>query len=243
MVAVLVSIISALAAQAGGIMALKNRKRLNLSLGLTAGILMGLVAFDLLPEIYEGTESNGIDIIWPMVALVVGFLGFHIIEKYILMHHNHEANYSEHRHPHVGIASALALIGHSFIDGLSIGLAFQINSAVGAAVAIAVVGHRFVDGFNGINVMLMNKNKLSSAKKVLWVVAVAPILGAIVGSTFSLPETALTIYLGFFAGFMIYIGASDILPEAHRKNSSKITILMTILGALLMFAITKLFEH
>jgi zinc transporter ZupT len=45
--------------------------------------------------------------------------------------------------------------------------------------------------------------------------------------------------LGFFAGFLLYIGASDILPEAHSKNSSSKLIGLTILGALLVFLITR----
>ncbi len=240
---IFIAVLSALAAQAGGLIALKNRDKLNLSLGLTAGVLLGLVAFDLLPEIYSGVKSTNLDIIWPMTALIVGFLGFHVIEKAILIHHNHESNYSEHHHPHVGLASAFALIGHSFLDGLSIGLAFQINSTVGLVVSIAVIGHRFVDGFNGVNIMLINKNKTNQIRRVLWLLAVAPILGALIGWVISLPESALIIYLGFLSGFMLYIGASDILPEAHRKNSSKTTILATFLGVAIMLVVTKLVDH
>ncbi len=240
---ILLAIISALAAQVGGMLAIKKRHNLNKTLGFTAGILIGLVAFDLLPEIYEGVEETGLDIIWPMIALVIGFLTFHIVEKFILIHHSHEDKYPVHHHPHVGFMSAIALIGHSFLDGLSIGLAFQVNNAVGFAVAIAVIGHRFVDGFNSINVMLLNKNSISQARKILLIVAVAPILGALCALLFSVPEKVLVIYLGFFAGFMIYIGAADILPEAHRRNSSKGVILLTVLGTLTMLVITKIAGH
>ncbi len=240
MTVLFLAIVSALAAQLGGLIALKNRTRLNLTLGFTAGILIGLVAFDLLPEIFDGVNSSGMDILWPMLALVVGFLTFHFIEKSILIHHTHEANYPAHRHPHVGVASASALIGHSFLDGMSIALAFKVNPTLGTAVAIAVIGHRFVDGFNGINVMLLNKGKEVWARRVLAIVAIAPILGAISTNFFTVPEDWLIIYLGFFAGFMIYIGAADILPEAHAKGSSRKTIGLTFLGAIFMLIITRL---
>ena len=237
---ILLACVSALAAEFGGYLALGKRKKLNLTLGFTAGALLGLVAFDLLPEIFKIASSQNLDPIWPMIALAGGFLLFHTVEKTILIHHSNEKDYAVHHHPHVGYISALALIGHSFLDGASIGLAFQVNNSVGIAVAIAVIGHRFADGFNGVNLMLINKNTLTQAKNVLLIVALAPILGAIFTLFFMLPESALAIYLGFFAGFLIYIGASDILPQAHSKGSTRETIGLTILGTLFMFFVTRL---
>ncbi len=240
MITLLFAFFSAIAAELGGLLALNNRKNLHLTLGFTAGALIGLVAFDLLPEIFELVHDSGIDITWPMVGLVVGFLLFHIIEKSILIHHSHEQQYTVHHHPHVGLASAAALIGHSFLDGAIIGIAFQVNTAAGIAVALAVIGHRFADGFNGVNLMLSHKNSREQSKKVLLVVAIAPILGAISAGFFTFSEAVLAVLLGFFAGFMLYIGASDILPQAHSKKSSLLTIVFTILGAVAMFVITSL---
>lgn len=240
--AILLAIIAALTAEAGGLLALKNRKRLNLTLGFTAGVLIGLVAFDLLPEIFNGINRTGLDPIWPMLALVIGFLTFHIIEKAILIHHSSEEGYTTHQHPHVGVVSAMALIGHSLIDGLSIGLAYQINKTVGFTVAVAVIGHRFVDGFNGVNIMLVNKNALEQTKKVLYFVAVAPIIGVLLASFINPPENFLTIYLAFFAGFLLYIGSADILPQAHSKGSDRRTIIYTVVGAACMLFVTLLVQ-
>jgi zinc transporter ZupT len=134
----------------------------------------------------------------------------------------------------------VALCGHSFLDGVSIGIAFQINTSVGIAVAVAVIAHRFADGFNTTNVMLFHKNKPHVAQKMLYIAAVMPILGGLTTILFTLPESVLAIYLGFFAGFLLYIGASDILPQAHSKNSSRITIGLTVLGTVFMFLVTRL---
>lgn len=240
MLVFLLTVVAALAALFGGFIAFRSRSQINLTLGFTAGLILGLVAFDLLPEIFEIAQENGLDSTWPMITLVVGFLLFHIVEKFILIHHASEEKYGPHRHPYVGIAGSAALIGHSFLDGISIGIAFQVSTAVGLAVAIAVIGHRFADGFNTTNVMLYHQNKPSAAKKMLAVAAVMPILGGLSSLLFSLPETALVVYLGFFTGFLLYIGASDILPQAHSEKSSRKTIALTILGALFMFIVTRL---
>lgn len=242
MTSILFSIISAVAAVGGGAIALKNIKRLHLMLGFTAGAILGLVAFGLIPEIAEHVNEGIIDIKWPMIALVVGFLLFHIVEKVILMHESQEKEYTVHKHPHVGKVSAAALIGHSFLDGASIGLAFHINEATGVAVALAVIAHRFADGFNGINIMLNHDNTRKASLIVLACVAVAPILGAVVTQFLAIPEGALVVYLGFFAGFMLYISASDILPQAHSKGATKSVLALTILGVAVMFVVTH-FAH
>jgi len=46
--------------------------------------------------------------------------------------------------------------------------------------------------------------------------------------------------LGAFAGFLLYIRASDILPEAHSGKSSELTIAMTVAGSLLAFGVSRL---
>ncbi len=216
---------------------MKNRDRLHRLLGLTAGIVIGVVAFDLLPEIFSSL-NNITDARGAMLALVVGFLLFHIIEKSILIHHSQESEYEVHHHPQVGIASALALSAHSFLDGLGIGLGFQAGTEVGIAVAIAVIAHDFSDGLNTVTLMLVNKNNRRRAIGMLLVDALAPVAGAIVGTMVHISDSGLTLYLGFFAGFLLYIGASEILPEAHSKHSSYSTILMTIMGVAFMFLVT-----
>jgi zinc transporter ZupT len=240
MIVFLLSVLAALAALAGGFVAIKSRSKINLALGFTAGIILGLVAFDLLPEIFEITKQQGLDVVWPMTALVTGFLLFHIAEKMILLHDSNESQYGPHQHPRVGLLGEIALFGHSFLDGLVIGLAFKSSTAVGVAVSIAVIGHRFADGFNTTNIMLFHKNKPETTKKVLYAASAMPILGALTTVHITPSESALAIYLGFFAGFLLYIGASDILPQAHSKNSTRATIGLTVLGTVFMFTVTRL---
>jgi len=242
MIPVLLSLAAFISTLGGGLFALRHKDRLHRILGFAAGVLLGVVAFDLLPEIFELVNDLSIDTTWPMIALVIGFLVFHVIEKGILLHHSQEHEYGDHKHPQVGIASALALIGHSFLDGVGIGLGFQVNPAVGVAVAIAVIAHDFTDGLNTVSLLLINKNSSKRAVIFLLFDALAPILGALSTMLFSISDSALVIYLGFFAGFLLYIGASEILPEAHSKHSSYQTIMLTVLGAALIFTITQVLE-
>jgi len=224
----------------GGLFAIRLKSRLHLIMAFAAGILLGVVSFDIFPEIIEQIKINDFEPIGVMIALVAGFLIFHILEKTILIHHAHELDYAEHKHPHVGVISASALIGHSFMDGMGIGLGFQVNTLVGAMVAIAVISHDFTDGMNTVSLMLTNKNSTKKSKVFLLFDSLAPILGAVSTLFFSLSPQFLVLYLGFFAGFLLYIGGSDILPEAHSKQSSYKLIGLTILGVVFIFTITRL---
>jgi ZIP family zinc transporter len=237
---IFLSVLTFISTSLGGLFALKYKKHLHQIMGFSSGIILGVIAFDLLPEIAHLTRTKNLSFETAMISLVIGFLVFHTLEKLILIHHSHEEEYKDHHHPDVGVFSALALAGHSFLDGVGIGLGFQINMQVGFLVALAVIGHDFADGLNTVTLMLKNKNTDKKAFIFLVIDALAPILGAASTLLFVMPDKYLIIYLGVFAGTLLYIGVSDILPEAHSKGSSVKTIALTILGALLIFLIIHL---
>jgi len=237
--AVILSLFAFISTLLGGLFAIKYKEKLYLIMGFTAGVLLGVVAFDIFPEIIERVSESGIKPIEPMIALVAGFLIFHILEKWTVIHHAHEHDYAEHKHPQVGVLSALALAGHSFMDGIGIGLGFQVNAAVGLLVAIAVISHDFTDGMNTVSLMLTHHNTTKKSKMFLLLDAITPILGALSTLFFTVSPNFLVLYLGFFAGFLLYIGASDILPEAHSKHSSLKLVGLTVIGVLFIFLVTR----
>src|SRR5262245_43339886 len=91
----------------GGLFALRFRDSLHYLLSFAAGVLLGVVSFEVLPEIFGLARQHALDATWAMGALVVGFLFFHSAEKFVLIHHAHEADYATHRHPNVGVLSGL----------------------------------------------------------------------------------------------------------------------------------------
>jgi len=242
MTAVLLALAAFASTLAGGLFALRFRDRLHYLLAFTAGVLLGVVAFELLPEIYGIAGTSGAGATGAMIALVAGFLVFHGLEKFLLVHHAHEEDYAEHRHPQVGLVSAFALAGHSFMDGVGIGLAFQAGPAVGVAVALAVIAHDFCDGLNTVGLMLSHRNPTARAVAMLVLDAAAPVLGAASTLLFSAPPALLALFLGFFAGFLLYISTSDILPEAHsakRPGAALVLMGLTCLGAAFIFVAVR----
>ncbi len=236
---VILSFLTFVSTSLGGWFALRNRDKLHLIMSFTAGILIGVVFFDLMPEIFELTRGLGGNPMPAFVALVFAFLLIHVLQKSALIHANHEDEYASHHHPTVGLINATGLSIHSFLDGVGIGLAFQVSSEVGFVVALAVIAHDFSDGLNTVTLMLSHKNSTTRAKVLLFIDAIMPVLGALSTLFFTIPDNLLVIYLGFFAGFLLYIAASDLLPEAHSQHSSYRMIGLTVLGVLFIFLVTR----
>ena len=236
---IIISLLTFVSTFLGGLFAIKYKSKMHYIMAFAAGVLLGVVSFDIFPEIINQIKTYNFNSIEVMIALVLGFLIFHILEKSILIQHCHGDNCEAHKHPHIGMASALALAGHSFMDGVGIGLGFQVSPVIGILIEIEVISHDFTDGMNTVSLMLLHKNSDKKAKMFLLLDALAPVLGVVSTLFFTVSPHFLVLYLGFFAGFLLYIGASDILPEAHSEHSSYKLMALTILGTLLIFVITR----
>ncbi|MEI7720085.1 MAG: ZIP family metal transporter [bacterium] len=224
----------------GGLFALRLKDQLHLILGFSAGAVIGVAFFDLMPEALElgGAHYSPLSIT-SIVAL--GFALYLILDRFVLLHEHgeHEAKDDAHAHLRLGDFGAGTLSFHSLLDGIGIGLAFQVSPAVGAVVAVAVLAHDFSDGINTVNMVIRNNGDVSRAFKWLWADALAPVLGVVITLFFTIPSNQLGLLLALFAGFFLYIGASDLVPESHHSHPAKWTTIATLLGMATLFLIIK----
>mgnify|MGYP001597373751 FL=1 len=166
-----------------------------------------------------------------MTFVALGFVIYLILNRIIFLH-----NHSEGR----SILGAGSLSLHSFLDGVAIGLAFQVSTAIGAIVAVAVLVHDFSDGINTVNLILRNNGESNRAFKWLIIDAIAPVLGVVLTLFFTVPEQALSVILALFSGFFLYIGASDLIPESHHAHPKFLTTIMTLIGVAVLYIAIKL---
>ena len=241
-IAIGLAALTALATTAGGFLAIKSKDRLHLVLGLSAGLLLGLVAFDLLPEVFELGTQEIFHAPAVSVALIAGFLLLHFYEQLFGSHEPAESDYG-HDHKHssniTGALGALAMGGHVFLDGLALGVAFKVSTDLGIAVFIALLVHAFSDGLNTVSFLVKSGKWGRKGIWLLGVDAIARVSGAALGTTLVLGENLIAIYLAVFSGIIIYLATSHILPEAHSRHSSKLTILATILGVFVMWGLVS----
>ena len=219
----------------GGLFALKFKDKLHLILGFSAGAVIGVAFFDLIPEsITLSMQKYEISFIASFIA--IGFVIFMLLDRFLEIH-NHKEEDSCKNEKHSGFHGATALSFHSFLDGLGIGLAFKVSPAVGIIVALAVLAHDFSDGINTVNYILKTKGKSKTAFKWLIIDAIAPVLGVVATFFFSVSNDILGLILAIFCGFFLYIGASDLIPESHHRHPTYGTTLMTVLGIAVLFAV------
>lgn len=224
----------------GGMLALRAKDRFHLVLGLSAGLLLGLVGFDLLPEVFEMSDNNLVGVRTASVALIAGFLALHFIEQFAGSHEPAESDYG-HEHKHkaeiAGTVGAIAMAGHIFLDGVALALAFKVSNALGFAVFIAMLVHAFSDGLNTVSLLIKTGQWRTRGKYLLGLDAIARISGAFIGSSLTISDSNLAIYLAAFSGIVIYLATSHILPEAHSKHPSKVTIIATLTGVVIMWIV------
>jgi len=221
----------------GGLFALRFKDKLHLITGFSAGAVLGVAFFDLLPEA-DALRGPLKDFSSLSLMVGIGFLTYMLLDRTIVLNSHVEEGCENPRHR--GTLGAASLCLHSFFDGVIIGLAFQVSSAVGVIVTIAVLTHDFSDGVNTVNMILKSDGNRRQALRWLAIDAVAPFMG--IGSTFfySLPERILGDVLAIFCGFFIYIGASELLPESHHGHPQILTTLATMLGISVLYVAVQL---
>lgn len=231
---ILITIATFLSTLVGGYFALHLKDRLHLILGFSAGAILAVAFFDILPEALA-LAGNAYSVTTILSLVVVGFTAYLIFDRFALLH-DHDAD-GQHLRGSLGAGS---LSFHSFLDGMGIGLAFQISNAVGAIVAAAVLTHDFSDGINTVNFILKNKGERTRAIRWLFIDAFAPVLGILSTLFFVLSEETLGLCLALFTGFFLYIGASDLIPESYHAHPTRLTTVMTIVGIVTLYVIIKL---
>ncbi len=227
--AVFVALGAFLMTLAGGWVAQRVTDRRHLVLGFAGGLMLGVVGLDLLPEAIEAAGGLVFGVPAALLLFVVGFLVAHLVERLLAVRQAaHGAG--EERVPQVGLTAAAAMVGHSLMDGVALGAAFQVGGGMGAAVALAVITHDFADGFNTYTITSLYGNARRRALTMLYADAAAPVVGAATTLLFTLPAELLGCYLGFFGGALLYLAAAEILPEAHHDHPARSTLLWTVAG-------------
>lgn len=229
--AIIVSFGALLSALAGGLVALRVTRSVGVIIAVGAGIRIGAAFFDLIPE---SVHQLGDSLDLAMLFTAVGFLAFYAIEKLTTLHVGHEAateiDHGQAAHRHIGVIGASGMSLHSFLDGVALAAALVVGGGLGLVIAAVVIVHRFSDGIGIVSFMLASRTPIRETYWWVTIVAIAPVAGVFLGIVVPVPENVLGGMLAVFAGFFLYIGAAELLPEAHRSDRSRWIVLATLSG-------------
>jgi zinc transporter ZupT len=213
MIYVLYALVAGLSDVLAGWLALRvkpDRLEPRYVIGFAAGVLLGVTFLDILSELEVKADGT---------FLVAGFLTFYVLEKVMMIHACGESECETHQ---VGPIAVVGMALDNFVDGAGIAVGYLVDPLLGLAITAAVVLHEVPQGIT--SALIMSAARWSRSRIVLALALAGSLypLGALAGGF--IPESALRKALAFIAGEFIYIGASDLLPEAHRRFNWKVIV-------------------
>ena len=237
--AAIVSLSAFLSALFGGMLAMRAIGQVGLVIALGAGIRIGAAFFDLIPE---SVAHLGGSLDLAMLFTAFGFLAFYAVEKLTAIHVGHETaselDHGDAEHRHIGLVGAIGMSLHSFLDGVALAAGLTVGGGLGLVIAVVVIVHRFSDGIGVVSLLLASRRGPDEIRRWVALIALAPVLGVVVGLLLPIPDAALGAMLAVFAGFFLYIGAAELLPEAHRTDRSRWVVAATLAGVVAIYALS-----
>ncbi|TDY01524.1 ZIP family metal transporter [Thiohalophilus thiocyanatoxydans] len=198
------------------------------------GALLGAAFLALLPHALGGTD----DFHLLGMTVLLGLLGFFLLEKMVLWRHCHhevcEAHTPEpHAHDNHNAAGTLILIGdgvHNFVDGVLIAAAFMTDIHLGIVTALAVAAHEIPQEVGDFAVLLQS----GFSRRKAFVFNVLASLTTLIGAGlayYSLADMqqALPFVLAIAASSFIYIAVADLIPGLHKRVEFSQTVQQIIL--------------
>lgn len=236
----------------GGLTVYYWKKDLHPWLSLSGGLLLGVAFLDLLPESLEAAQAAHLETGTIFGATLVAILIFHLIDKGFAFHSHHEHAHNEpsehcentHHRSAATWLRASGMVLHSILDGIAIGGGFSVDTQLGILVTLAVITHDFSDGMSTVTIL---KHGLGHTHRgiipFLLMDAIAPFIGAFIGTTLAPSQSAIAILLSLFAGFFIFLSLSELLPQAHAgEKPHRFGLLLTCLGVLAVIFIRSFAE-
>ena len=200
-----------------------------------AGLILGVAFFHLFPESLELSENA-------LLYIFLGFLIFYLLENLMVLHSGSEIHFKGKRNPQhtKGMVMFSGLFFHSLIDGVIIGVGFEIDPRVGLLTSLGIILHEVPEGVTSFSLLIASIAR-KTALKMSVAVALATPLGALVSLAFirGLSESTVGLLLAMAGGSFLYIGASDLIPETHEEKGVANAAFL-LFGILFLFSLSKM---
>lgn len=217
-------------------------------ISFATGAMLGAVFLDLLPEAVE-TACVQTAFIYALAGIIV----FYVVEKFLHWHH-HEGHYAGgvgEKHGHVHPVGYLNLFGdaiHNFVDGALIAASFMASVQLGIISTIAVVAHEFPQEFSDFGILLYSGFGKNKALLFNFLTALTAIAGALVTYFMAFSAQSNALLISFASGSLIYIAATDLIPELHKHEErealkSIAQVVVLLLGIAVIWLVGTVFEH
>ena len=214
------------------------KRVLMIFVGFSSGTLLGSAFLDLLPEAINSEFGEA-----TFYYVIIGIVSFFALEKFLYWRHCHEEECPVHMFVY------LNLVGdgiHNFIDGMIIAATYILSFAsgnyhLGFATTLAVIFHEIPQEIGDFGVLVYGGLTKKKALVYNFISAITAILGAITTYFLTHIQSTAIFLVAFAAGGFIYIAATDLMPELHKRTraGTSITQFLTILLGIGLMAYLK----
>lgn len=209
-----------------------------LMIAFAAGTLLAVAFFDLLPQALDLTGKDALP------AMLASFIVFYFLE-HILHYHSHQHmdhEHLEHHHP-VGAIALAGMSFHSLIDGIIIGVGFEVSPALGLVTTLGLLAHEIPQGVAVASILLHSRYQPARVLLLSGMVAAATPIGALatLSLTHGLARHTVGQMLGVAAGTFLYVAGSDLIPESHAARQA-LTGVMLVLGVAVVWLVIAFFH-
>lgn len=207
-------------------------------LSFAAGTLLGVIFFDIIPELFSASNLEKININLGLIFVVFGFILSFLMEKLFGFHHHHKIKCENCLLPRAKISIFSDGI-HNFTDGIAIAVAFLIDIKLGVLVSISVILHEVPQEISDFIILLSSKITWLKALFLNFITALTSLVGALLGYFILKDYEFLSMYLlAISAGGFLYLSTSDIIPEIKELKQRKnivISFILIIIGLGLIY--------
>lgn len=219
-----------------------GEKTLHIMLGVSAGLLIGIVLLDILPESLHVGADLGLDERIVPMSVATGFFALLLVERYLMSREEGGKHYHVEDGRKIqpyGTLALSALTVHGVMDGVVIPFGLAAGPVIGTIVTLAIVIHQIPDSFAALSFGLSSAS--SNRRASFYVLATAfdtPVGIGLAAIMLNVIPSLLPLGLGFSAGTFLFVSAADLLPELQHKGRSKMVTASIFAGFALILLIS-----
>lgn len=185
----------------GSFLNISNSKYLSFMLEFTAGLMLSVICFELIPESLSLSEIS-----YTIIGIILGVIVMILCDNRINSKYRYTNLDKSNNLLKTGIIIAIGLAIHNFPEGLAIGSGFDSSERLGYALALAICMHDIPEGVSIALPLKQGGMKKSKAIIYTMISGITTGIGALVGALIGkISEISISVSLAFAAGAMLYI--------------------------------------
>ena len=179
----------------------------------------------------------------PMLLFLGGYVFTQFFEHTVAPHFH--TGQEPHSDSVISLGSAYAGIGglaiHTFLDGVAIAAAAQLDPRVGFLVFLGVLLHKFPEGLTIASMVLAAGQGVRQVLIATSVVGASTIAGLLLFHFLGLSIGVSAMYvLPVASGITLYVAASDLIPEVNHQGSRSPMVSISVLIGILLFYFVRM---